>query len=138
MCTLLFSCLLSLIIIGSSTAFNILISLGNISLYCSYIIVIGCVLRKRLVGEPLLTSQFDLGRAGIFVNSIAFIYLAVAIVFIPFPSAPNPTLIAMNWSSLMFGCLVIFSVVYYYFKGRHNYEGPVEYIEKVEQIMGTQ
>jgi choline transport protein len=132
MFTLFSTCLLTLIIIGSSIAFNILISLGNISLYSSYIIVIGCILRKRLAGEPLLHARFDLGRAGIFVNSIAFGYLAVAIVFIPFPSMPNPTLIAMNWACLMFGCLVIFSVVYYHLQGKHNYEGPVEYLKRTE------
>jgi choline transport protein len=132
MFTLFTTCLLTLIIIGSAIAFNILISLGNISLYSSYIIVMGCILRKRLLGEPLLHARFDLGRAGIFVNGIAFSYLAVAIVFTLFPSVPNPEPIAMNWACLMFGCLVIFSVVYYYLKGRYNYVGPVEYVKRME------
>jgi choline transport protein len=131
MFTLFSTCLLALIIIGSSIAFNILISLGNISLYSSYIIVIGCMLRKRFVGESLLPARYDLGRWGIGVNVIAFIYLAVAIVFTLFPSMPNPAPIAMNWASLMFGSLVIFSVVYYYLKGRHTYKGPVEYVKRI-------
>jgi choline transport protein len=134
MFTLFSTCILSLIIIGSAIAFNILVSLSNISLYSSYIIVIGCILRKRILREPLLPARFDLGRAGIFVNLIAFSYLSVAIVFTLVPSVPNPELITMNWACLMFGCLVIFSAVYYYLHGRHHYEGPVEYVKRQSLI----
>jgi choline transport protein len=130
MCTLATTALLSLINIGSAIAFNIVIALGGLGIFTSNIIVISLMLRKRLVGEPLLPSKFDLGRAGIAVNTIALVYLSLAIVMICFPEVPNPSLIDMNWSSLMFGGLVIFSMVYYYFYGRHKYDGPVEYVKR--------
>ena len=66
------------------------------------------------------------------IDRSQFGYLAVAIVFIPFRFMPNPTLIAMNWAYLIFGCLVIFSVVYYHLHGRHNYEAPVEHVKEPE------
>jgi choline transport protein len=132
MATLFSTSLLSCIIIGSSIAFNILISVCMVSLYFSYIIVIACMLRKRILGERLLPSRFDLGKAGIFINVAALCYLSVAIVFALFPAVPNPSLIDMNWSSLIFGCFIIISMVYYYFHGRHNYDGPVEYVKKMD------
>jgi amino acid transporter len=127
--TLLSTSILCLIIIGSTFAFNIILSLSAVSIFISNIIVIGCMLRKRIRGEPLLPSRFDLGRAGIIINCIAICYLSMATIVILFPSVPNPSLMAMNWSCLMFGCLVIFSMVYYYLYGRHNYDGPVEYVK---------
>jgi choline transport protein len=130
MSTLAATALLSLINIGSAIAFNIVIALGGLGIYTSNIIVISLMLRKRLVGEPLLPSKFNLGRAGIAVNAIALVYLTLAIVMICFPEVPNPSLVDMNWSSLMFGGLVIFAMVYYYFYGRHKYDGPVEYVKQ--------
>jgi hypothetical protein len=130
MSTLVATALLSLINIGSAIAFNIVIALGGLGIFTSNIIVISLMLRKRLLGEPLLPSKFDLGRAGIAVNTIALIYLSLAIVMICFPEVPNPSLVDMNWSSLMFGGLVIFAMIYYYFYGRHKYDGPVEYVKQ--------
>jgi choline transport protein len=128
--TLIVTSLLCLIIIGSTIAFNIIISLSSIAICFSSLIVIGCMLRKRLLGEPLLPSRFNLGKAGIVINGIAMCYLSIAMLFIAFPSVPNPTLIQMNWSCLIFGCFVILSMGYYYVFGRYNYKGPVEYVKR--------
>ena len=127
--TLFFTTLLSLIIIGSTIAFNVITSLGQVGLISSYLIVIGCIFAKRLRGEPLLPSKFNLGRAGIVVNGIALSFLSVAFIFCFFPSTPNPTPEGMNWSCLIFGFILSFSLVYYYVFGRHNYVGPVEYVK---------
>jgi choline transport protein len=129
MATLFFTTLLCLIIIGSTIAFNVITSLGQVGLISSYLIVIGCIFAKRLRGEPLLPSRFSLGRAGIVVNGIALSFLSVAFVFCFFPSMPNPTPEGMNWSCLIFGFILSFSLVYYYAYGRHNYLGPVEYVK---------
>ncbi|KAH8712170.1 amino acid/polyamine transporter I [Phaeosphaeriaceae sp. PMI808] len=127
--TLLITTLLSLIIIGSDIAFNVITSLGQVGLVSSYLIVIGCVFAKRVRGEPLLSAEFSLGRAGIVVNAIAIAFLSIAFIFSFFPSAPNPSPASMNWSSLMFGFILSFSLIYYYVFGRRNYVGPVEYVK---------
>lgn len=128
--TLLSTTLLSLIIIGSTVAFNIITSLGQVGLLSSYLVVIGCIFAKRVRGETLLPSRFDLGRAGVFVNGIAMSFLSVAFVFCFFPSAPYPTPIGMNWSSLIFGSMMGFSSLYYWLAGRHRYVGPVEHVRR--------
>jgi choline transport protein len=129
MVTLLFTTLLSLIIVGSTIAFNIITSLGQVGFISSYLIVIGCIFVKRLRGEVLLPSRFDLGRVGILVNGVALLFLSVAFVFCFFPSAPNPSPEGMNWCSLIIGFVLLFSLIYYYLFGRHHYVGPVEYIK---------
>ncbi|KAF2795955.1 amino acid transporter [Melanomma pulvis-pyrius CBS 109.77] len=127
--TLLFTTLLSLIIAGSTVAFNVITSLGQLGLVSSYIVAIACVFAKRVRGEPLLPSRFNLGRGGILVNGIALSFLSLAFIFLFFPGAPHPTPASMNWSSLLFGFIVSFSLVYYYVWGRHSYVGPVELVK---------
>ncbi|KAF2732926.1 amino acid transporter [Polyplosphaeria fusca] len=122
--------LLSLINIGSSVAFNSIASLGTCALLSSYIISISCMFVKRWRGEPLLPSRFRLGKAGIWINGISVAYLMVAFVFSFFPSFPHPTADLMNWNILIYGVVVIFSLVYFVVKGRFQYVGPVEYIQK--------
>ncbi|KAI5777063.1 amino acid/polyamine transporter I [Geopyxis carbonaria] len=128
--TLFLSTLLSLIIIGSTIAFNVITSLGQVGLVSSYIIAIACVARKRIVGEPLLPSKFNLGKWGLPINMIALAFLSLAFVFLYFPAAPNPTPESMNWSVLIYGSILIVSLGYYYFTGRHVYVGPVEYVNR--------
>jgi choline transport protein len=45
--------ILCLINLGSTFAFNIIVSLTLLALLSTYMISIGCVLRKRLLGEEL-------------------------------------------------------------------------------------
>jgi choline transport protein len=147
--TLFFTTLLSLLTIGSTIAFNVITSLGRgtycphplstltsniphypiVGLVSSYIIAIACILRKRLANEPLLPSRFSLGKFGIPVNIIALSFLSLAFVFLYFPAAPRPSAETMNWSSLIYGSIIMTSLGYYWIWGRHTYVGPVEYVK---------
>ncbi|KAH7128601.1 amino acid/polyamine transporter I [Dendryphion nanum] len=122
--------LLSLINIGSTVAFNSIASLGTCALLSSYIISISCMVVKRWRNEPLLPSRFNLGKLGIWINGIAVVYLCVAFVFAFFPSFPHPTPDLMNWNILIYGVVVIFSLVYFVTQGKRLYVGPVEYINR--------
>ncbi|KAF2472816.1 amino acid transporter [Lindgomyces ingoldianus] len=122
--------LLSLINIGSTVAFNSIASLGTCALLSSYIISISCIWLKRWRGEALLPSRFTLGKFGIWINGASVVYLCIALIFSFFPSFPHPTPDLMNWNILIYGCTIIFSLVYFMVKGRHMYVGPVEYINK--------
>jgi amino acid transporter len=122
--------LLEFINIGSSVAFNSIASLGTCVLLSSYIISISCILLKRWRKEALLPSRFNLGKAGMLINGISVAYLSVAFVFAFFPLFPHPTAERMNWNILIYGVVVIFSLVYFVVKGREQYIGPVEYINE--------
>ena len=87
------------------------------------------MIAKRLRGESLPPSRFSLGRAGLYVNIIAIAFLMLAWVMLLFPSAPHPTPESMNWVCLIFGGTIIFSGMYYVFRGRYKYVGPVEFVK---------
>lgn len=104
--TLVFTCLIALIIIGSTVAFNVITSLSAAALFTSYMTVIGTVIAKRLRGERFPPSKWDLGRWGMVVNILACCFLVVAYVFLFFPSVPSPAPVDMNWAILVYGVVV--------------------------------
>jgi amino acid transporter len=122
--------LVALIIIGSTTAFNIILSVSATGLFTSYLTVILTVIAKRLRKEKFPASKFSLGRWGLPVNIIAVCFLLVAYLFLFFPGAPNPDAANMNWAILVYGVVICFAFGYYYFRGRHEYDGPVEYVNQ--------
>ncbi|KAK5173807.1 uncharacterized protein LTR77_002488 [Saxophila tyrrhenica] len=126
--TLVFTCLVALIQIGSTVAFAIVLSVSGTGLFTSYITCITCVMVRRIRGEPLPASKLSLGTWGNLVNGLAICFLSLAFVFLFFPAVPNPTAATMNWAILIYGAAFIFAGVYYFFKGRKEYEGPVNYV----------
>ncbi|KAH7088145.1 GABA permease [Paraphoma chrysanthemicola] len=130
MFTLFTTSLLSLLLIGSTVAFNILISSSFICVFSSYLVVIGCMLRKRILKEPLLPAPFSLGKAGFAINAGAITYIMFDMVFLLFPIMPNPSLIDMNWAIVLLLGGASLAMVYYHLHGKHRYEGPVTYVKQ--------
>jgi hypothetical protein len=128
--TLVFSALLSLIIIGSSVAFNVFLSFGNAGIMTSYVVIIACIIYRRFDGGKFPSTKFSLGRLGLPINALALSYLLVALVFCFFPAEPNPTPAEMNWASLMYGFVLIVAFGWYVMRARVEYDGPVEYVRK--------
>jgi choline transport protein len=129
--TIVFVTLLSFINLGSSVAFMQVISLGVAAMLTSYFITISCVTLKRIRGEPLLPSKFDLGRWGLPVNIVAVLFLLFSWIFCFFPIGPRPTVVDMNWAVLGYGLVLIFAVAYYVARGHLMYVGPVKYVRKL-------
>ncbi|KAF1974376.1 amino acid transporter [Bimuria novae-zelandiae CBS 107.79] len=130
--TCIITSLLSLIILGSTIAFNIITSLGQLGLVFSYLIAITCMVSKRFrAPNDLLRARFSLGRAGVFINALALCFLTLVSVLLFFPAVPNPSAESMNWSCLMFGGLVVFALGWYWVVGRYRYVGPVMLVKKI-------
>ena len=130
-----FAALISLINIGSTVAFNTVTSLGTGTLTVSYIVCISCVVWRKVCSQPLLPSQFDMGRVfGLAVNIVALAWLCLVLLFAFFPPVPVPLLtpIGMNWSVVVFGGVAVFSIVYFVIWGRKRYVGPVEYVRRLD------
>lgn len=125
--TCIFSCLLSLINIGSSVAFNAIISLQLMALMATYGISIGCVLYARTLGggKQLPPARWSLGRMGTPVNAIAFVYCVFILFWTPWPTAADPDSTTFNWCIVMFTAVVILSTAWYFIGGRKQYRGPV-------------
>ncbi|KAM6508466.1 hypothetical protein FALCPG4_018317 [Fusarium falciforme] len=131
--TFLISSLLSLINIGSAVALNSITSLATTSLLSSYIVSIGCMTWRRWTKSPLLRSKFSLGQWGLAINIASEAFLVVIFVLAFMPGNPNPTPSEMNWNILIYGAVTLFSLAYYFFRGTHQYEGPVAYVRTLQQ-----
>ena len=124
------SLLLALINIGSTAAFNAIVSLNVAAFFSSYIIAITLLLHKRLRNDPvkdnLRWGPWHMGPIfGPIVNLVGLAYTSIAMFFSFFPGQYNPTLVNMNWSCVIFGSSIIFSVVFYQFWGKHGYKWPL-------------
>lgn len=124
------ACALHCIYIGSALAFNIIISIGTVSLLTSYMVSIGTITWKRLRGHPLLPSKLNLGKFGLPVNLASLVFCAVVFVFAFFPPVPNPAAAEMNWAIAVFGGTLLLALAYYELRAKHAYVGPVAYVRK--------
>jgi uncharacterized membrane protein YdbT with pleckstrin-like domain len=62
---------------------------------------------------------------GPIVNILGLIYTAITMFFSFWPSTEVVTPVTMNWSCLLFGASLIFSVLFYVIWGKHSYKWPI-------------
>jgi hypothetical protein len=93
-------------------------------------LTIGCVLLKRIRGEPLPDHRWSLGRYGMLLNIGSLCYLAPIFVFSFFPSFQPVTPQNMNWGSAMYAGMITFASIYYFLFGRHYYVPPVSLVHR--------
>lgn len=116
--------LLGLINIGSSVAFNAIVSLVAAAFFGSYFIPISILAYRRLQQVPLELGPWNLGRFGLFVNIFALVWISICFTFSFFPIAVPVTPETMNWSCVLWGGIMIFGVAWYAAFQRHHFEGP--------------
>ena len=123
--------LLGLIYLGSSTAFNAVLSMAILGMYASYFSPIFFMLkygRRRAV--PVLpgtgASILSLGpRWGSVVNVMAMMWLVLAMVFSTFPTIEPVTADNMNYCVVVTMVWMVIGATYYYpFAGRKRFAGP--------------
>lgn len=129
--------LLGLIYLGSSTAFNAVLSMAILGMYASYFSPIVFMLfygrrSSSSIIRGLGSGSFSLGiRWGPVVNIAALLWLVLAMVFSTFPTVEPVTAVNMNYCVVVtMGWMVIGAVYYYLFGGKRNFTGPV--VELVE------
>ncbi|KAF2718173.1 amino acid transporter [Polychaeton citri CBS 116435] len=123
-------CLLSLINIGSYTAFNALISLPLIALYISYGIPIAFLLLRKLRGRTPELGPFNLGRYGVLINGLAVVYILYVLSFVALPTILPVTASNMNYAGPLVLAVMIIALVDWVVSGRKRFllpEVPVVY-----------
>lgn len=155
--------MLALVNIGSTTAFNGVISVSIAGLFSSYLLTSCLLLYRRCTGGIVLSSAAlethatsstpdGMARAtwgpwripgalGIANNAFACIYLLFVFFFSFWPSYADVTPENMNWSILVTGAIALLSAVYYLVWARRTYHGPVievgpQYVQ--DMSMGAQ
>jgi hypothetical protein len=78
----------------------------------------------------LPARRWSLGRFGVVINIASLCFLFPLAIFQLFPPIVPVTLVGMNWGSLMFGSMLIFSTIYYLVYGRHTYTPPVYRVKR--------
>jgi hypothetical protein len=104
----------------------------------TYAISIGCVLYARTLGaktKPLPPAQWSLGKFGVPINMIAFIYCLFCLFWTPWPSVDNPTTETFNWAIVMFGAGVLLSTIWYFVGGKKKYLGPVALVREAVECV---
>jgi choline transport protein len=140
--TTVIACLLALVNIGSSTAFNGIVSISIAGLFSSYLLVSALLLYRRCSGAIAPADQAASpdaqlvwgpwripGVLGMANNLFACIYLTFVFIFSFWPSFSEVTPQTMNYSILVTGFVAIFSTLYYIFWARKTYDGPIVEVE---------
>ncbi|KAH8898932.1 amino acid transporter [Thozetella sp. PMI_491] len=112
-------CLLSLIYIGSTTAFNAFISLPLVALYISYGIPIAFLLFRRVRGQLPIFGPFSLGSTlGLVVNAAAVAYILYVLCFAALPTILPTTAENMNYAGPLILAVMIGAIVDWFVAGR--------------------
>ncbi|WPH00004.1 GABA-specific permease [Acrodontium crateriforme] len=122
--------IVALVNLGGSEIVNSITGLSGAAFGSTYSLSIGCVLWRRLFGEPLPEAKWSLGRWGVPINIVALLYQVFSFIMSFFPVYRAVTAASMNWSIAVFGGVCIIAFVNYIFHGRRRYVGPVVRIVK--------
>lgn len=116
--------LLGLINIGSSVAFNAIVSLVVAGYLSSYLLAILCMIHARRRAGGVALGPWNLGRFGMPINIFAAAYTLITVIFTFFPPSVPVTAMTMNYSCVVYGGTVILGIVFYAVWGHKNYRGP--------------
>lgn len=118
---------LALINIGSTKAFNALIWLVVAAFYSSFVVAATVLLYRKLQRQSpvLIYGPFHMGRAGIPVTLFALLYSFIGAFFSFWPPTAQVDAVTMNWSIVVFGGVLSFSLLFWAMHGRKVYTGPV-------------
>ncbi|KAK5987045.1 Choline transport protein [Cladobotryum mycophilum] len=144
--TAILCCLLAIIIIGSSDAFQIIISLSVVCLHGSYFICLALLLYRRCTsgfalpdmegttlpaladtaGEKLVWGPWRIpGAYGIINNAVACIYVIIVWFFSLWPTTTPVDALTFNYSIVITAAVAIISIVYYLVRARKIWQGPI-------------
>ncbi|KAJ5181386.1 Amino acid/polyamine transporter I [Penicillium cf. viridicatum] len=124
--------LLGFIYLGSSTAFNAVLSMAILGMYASYISpIVFMFIYGRRKSAPIFrglgSGSFNLGPLwGPVVNIAAILWLLIGMVFSTFPTVEPVTPENMNYCIVVtMGWMLIGGVYYYLLGGKKQFTGPV-------------
>ncbi|KAF2189372.1 amino acid transporter [Zopfia rhizophila CBS 207.26] len=120
-----FITLIAIIYIGSTTAFNAIISLTALALYISYFLPILFFLLKRISKNPPEYGPFRLGKFGVALNLYALCYILFIVIWMPFPTMLPVTAVNFNYAGPLVGAVIIGALLDWCISGRKRFEVPV-------------
>lgn len=113
--------------LGSTVAFNAMVSIATIGLYIAYALPI--FFRVTLARRSFVPGPFNLGSYGIFVGWVAVLWVATISVFFSLPVEYPVTNATLNYTPVAVGCLLIVTISTWVVNARHWFKGPVTNIQ---------
>ncbi|KAL6235491.1 hypothetical protein BDW75DRAFT_230224 [Aspergillus navahoensis] len=114
---------LSFMQMGSTAAFNAILSLSALGLYISYLFPLAFLVCRRFTGD-VPKGAYSLGRWGLPLNLTAILFATYFVIFLPFPPTLPVTPENMNFSGPVLGFIMLCSCVDWVVRGRHKWNGP--------------
>ncbi|KAF7594391.1 hypothetical protein BBP40_009372 [Aspergillus hancockii] len=116
---------LSFIQIGSTAAFNAILSLSTLGLYISYLLPLIFLVYKRLSAPgDIPRGSFSLGKWGLPINLVAILFATYFSIFLPFPATLPVTGENMNYAGPVLGFVMLFACGDWIVRGRRKWQGP--------------
>ncbi|XP_038893293.1 amino-acid permease BAT1 homolog isoform X2 [Benincasa hispida] len=109
--------------LGSTVAFNAMVSIATIGLYIAYALPI--FFRVTLARRSFVPGPFNLGHYGIIVGWVAVLWVVIISVFFSLPVEYPITDTTLNYTPIAVGCLLIITISTWIVSARHWFKGPV-------------
>ncbi|KAL9665290.1 hypothetical protein QQ045_020705 [Rhodiola kirilowii] len=109
--------------LGSTVAFDAMVSIATIGLYIAYALPI--FFRVTLARKSFVPGPFNLGRYGILVGWVAVLWVATISVLFSLPVSYPITKETLNYTPVAVGGLFILTVGAWVVHARHWFKGPV-------------
>lgn len=119
------------IYMGSTTAYNAMVTGCITFLLLSYSIPIACLLYKGR--NNIKHGPFWLGPVGMFANIVTLCWTVFTLVFFCFPFTMPVTAGSMNYASAVLGGATIYALAYWWIRGRHIFAKNHDIEKEVEQ-----
>ncbi|XP_043701312.1 amino-acid permease BAT1 homolog isoform X2 [Telopea speciosissima] len=113
--------------LGSTVAFQAMVSIATIGLYIAYALPI--FFRVTLAQKTFVPGPFNLGRYGIIVGWVAVLWVLTITVLFSLPVEYPITKNTLNYAPVAVGGLVILIVSSWIISVRHWFKGPITNID---------
>ncbi|KAF9556455.1 amino acid transporter [Agrocybe pediades] len=116
---------LGLLVFAGPQAINAVFALSIVSLYYAYAVPIAA----RFMGDNnFKPGPFNCGVLSLPIGATAVLFMGFMSVVFLFPTTPTTSVADMNYTVVVFGGVMVLSLIYYYFPkygGIHWFTGPV-------------
>ncbi|KAE8350533.1 amino acid transporter [Aspergillus coremiiformis] len=125
---------LGLLYLGSSTAFNSMVTACIVLLYVSYVVPIVALLYRGR--ERIRHGPFWLGRVGLVCNVVVLLWTGFCLVVYSFPSVYPVTPGNMNYICVVYAIVGVIIAVDWMVRGRKCFRGQDDRQREVEDVGG--
>ncbi|RAH65542.1 putative choline transport protein Ctr [Aspergillus aculeatinus CBS 121060] len=119
--------LLGLLYLGSSTAFNSMVTACIALLYISYSVPVICMLYRGR--DNIKHGPFWLGKWGLAANYITLAWTLFCLVMYSFPATMPVNTGNMNYVSAVYGVIIFIILVDWFARGRKSFRGSQSCVE---------